>query len=65
MLAFLTLLHILGCLLVVAVFFAPSGAPALLNLLKGILREYSLVLLLPALMTVLVTAWAWRAGVAG
>ncbi|HZI09692.1 MAG TPA: alpha/beta hydrolase [Myxococcus sp.] len=64
-LAFLTLLHILGCLLVVAVFFAPSGAPALLNLLKGILREYSLVLLLPALMTVLVTAWAWRAGVAG
>lgn len=65
MLAFLTLLHILGCLLVVAVFFAPAGSPMLLNLLKGTLREYSLLLLVPALLTALVTAWAVRAGVAG
>jgi acetyl esterase/lipase len=65
MLAILTLLHILGCLLVLAVFFAPSGSPMLLNLFKGIFREYSLVLLVPALMTALVTAWAVRAGVAG
>lgn len=61
----LALLHILGCMLLAAVFFAPAGAPPLVHLLKGILREYSLVMLLPALLTALVAFWSahvesWR-----
>nr|WP_226994360.1 alpha/beta hydrolase [Myxococcus hansupus] len=53
----LALLHIVGCVLLTAVFFAPAGVPTLVHLLKGILREYSLVMLLPALLTALVTVW--------
>ncbi|ATB50350.1 alpha/beta hydrolase [Corallococcus macrosporus] len=61
----LAILHILGCVLLAAVFFAPAGASTLVHLLKGILREYSLVMMLPALLTALVAAWcshvdAWR-----
>jgi len=61
----LALLHLVGCMLLAAVFFAPAGAPTLVHLLKGILREYSLVMLLPALLTALVAIWiahvdAWR-----
>ncbi|NVJ21293.1 alpha/beta hydrolase [Myxococcus sp. AM011] len=61
----LALLHLVGCMLLAAVFFAPTGAPTLVHLLKGILREYSLVMLLPALLTALVSVWsahtdAWR-----
>ncbi|MFY1830285.1 alpha/beta hydrolase fold domain-containing protein [Myxococcus fulvus] len=53
----LALLHIVGCVLLAAVFFAPAGVPTLVHLLKGILREYSLVMLLPALLTALVAFW--------
>ncbi|MBZ4394075.1 alpha/beta hydrolase [Myxococcus sp. AS-1-15] len=53
----LALLHILGCVLLAAVFFAPAGVPTLVHLLKGILREYSLVMLVPALLTALVAVW--------
>ncbi|MFY2558311.1 alpha/beta hydrolase fold domain-containing protein [Corallococcus terminator] len=61
----LALLHIVGCVLLAAVFFAPAGVPTLVHLLKGILREYSLVMLVPALLTALVAFWsahvdAWR-----
>ncbi|MFP2925826.1 alpha/beta hydrolase fold domain-containing protein [Pyxidicoccus sp. 3LG] len=62
MLTVLALLHIVGCLLLAAIFFAPAGVPALVHLLKGILREYSLLMLVPALMTALVSAWAAHAG---
>jgi acetyl esterase/lipase len=61
----LTLLHVLGCLLLAAVFFAPPRAPWLLHFLKGILREYSLVLLVPALLTALLAARGWRVGEGG
>ncbi|WP_408889185.1 alpha/beta hydrolase fold domain-containing protein [Myxococcus faecalis] len=61
----LALLHILGCVLLAAIFFAPAGVPTLVHLLKGILREYSLVMLVPALLTALVAIWCahvdvWR-----
>jgi acetyl esterase/lipase len=58
----LTLLHLAGCLLLAAVFFAPPRSPALVHFLKGILREYSLVLLVPALLTALLAARGWRHG---
>lgn len=58
----LTLLHLAGCLLLAAVFFAPPRSPTLVHFLKGILREYSLVLLVPALLTSLLAARGWRAG---
>ncbi|WP_229908490.1 alpha/beta hydrolase [Comamonas sp. JC664] len=53
----LALLHIVGCVLLAAVFLAPAGVPTLVHLLKGILREYSLLMLLPALLTALVALW--------
>ncbi|WP_426754702.1 alpha/beta hydrolase fold domain-containing protein [Myxococcus sp. Y35] len=61
----LALLHIVGCVLLAAVFFAPAAVPTLVHLLKGILREYSLMMLVPALLTALVAVWlahvdAWR-----
>ncbi|NVJ03319.1 alpha/beta hydrolase, partial [Myxococcus sp. AM009] len=61
----LAILHIVGCVLLAALFFAPAGVPTLVHLLKGILREYSLVMLLPALLTALVAVWishvdVWR-----
>ncbi|WP_164018951.1 alpha/beta hydrolase [Pyxidicoccus trucidator] len=62
LLAFLALLNPVGGLLLVAVFFAPSGTPPLLHFLKGILREYSLVLLLPALVTALLTVYVTHSG---
>ncbi|NMO18618.1 alpha/beta hydrolase [Pyxidicoccus fallax] len=58
----LTVLHLAGCLLLAAVFFAPPRSPALMQFFKGILREYSLLLLVPALLTALLAARAWRAG---
>ncbi len=68
LLAALALLNPLGGLLLVAVFFAPAASPSLVQFLKGILREYSLVLLAPALMTALCAAyvlpsgrWRWSA----
>lgn len=62
LLAVLALLNPVGGLLLVAVFFAPAGAPPLVHFLKGILREYSLVLLLPALVTALLAAYVIHAG---
>ncbi|QSQ23294.1 alpha/beta hydrolase [Pyxidicoccus parkwayensis] len=66
LLAVLAVLNPVGCLLLVAVFFAPPWAPSLVNLLKGILREYSLLLLVPVLVSALLTAvvipsgkWGW------
>ncbi|MCK8503243.1 alpha/beta hydrolase [Myxococcus fulvus] len=59
----LALLHILGCVLLAAVFFAPAGVPTLVHLLKGILREYSLMMLVPALFTALVAVWCAHADV--
>ncbi|ABF91506.1 putative lipase [Myxococcus xanthus DK 1622] len=61
----LAILHIVGCVLLAAVFFAPAGVPTLVHLLKGIVREYSLAMLLPALLTALVAVWishvdVWR-----
>ncbi|WP_426735890.1 alpha/beta hydrolase fold domain-containing protein [Myxococcus faecalis] len=59
----LALLHILGCVLLAAVFFSPAGVPTLVHLLKGILREYSLMMLVPALFTALVAVWCAHADV--
>lgn len=62
LLTVLALLNPVGCLLLVAVFFAPPWAPSLVNLLKGILREYSLLLLLPVLVSALLiphARWGW------
>ena len=60
----LALLHLLGCVLLAAFFFAPAGVPTLVHLIKGILREYSLVMLLPALLTALVAVWVAHVDVA-
>jgi acetyl esterase/lipase len=62
LLTVLTVLNPVGCLLLVAVFFAPPWAPSLVNLLKGILREYSLLLLLPVLVSALLTAYVIQSG---
>jgi acetyl esterase/lipase len=62
LLATLALLNPLGGLALVAVFFAPAAAPALLSFFKGILREYSLLLLAPAFMTALSAAYLFHAG---
>ena len=61
----LTVLHLVGCLALLAVFFAPPRTPYLVLFFKGILREYSVVLLVPALLTALVVAFAGRASGGG